>query len=208
LKCHSSKLPILLSSSRNNTTISPPCGLGIGDAYSFINQQLGFNLSEEGKTMGLSSYGSSNSEVPCLFKNNKTDPNYIRQTTPYAPCGSLKESLSPLPNYDWHKNPTKISNLEKDLAWRIQHDCQNVVKNYIHTIINKSKLRNIVCSGGYFLNCVSNYFLTKEFPNINFYFEPISHDAGNSASILSIVSSSIGPGDGSALSRYWYSAIL
>jgi carbamoyltransferase len=32
--------------------------------------------------------------------------------------------------------------------------------------------------GGYFLNCVTNYYLQKRFPDIEFYFEPIANDAG------------------------------
>ena len=177
---NTSKPPILLSKSQSNTLLSPPVGLGMGDAYNFITQKLGFKHNEEGKTMGLSSYGNPNPEIPSLFKGNKTDPNYIRQTSGDPPYGTLKESISPSSNYNWHRDQTKLPDLEKDLAWRLQQDCQNIVKNYIHIIINKSKLRNIVCSGGYFLNCVSNYFLTKEFPNINFYFEPVSGDSGTS----------------------------
>ena len=40
--------------------------------------------------------------------------------------------------------------------------------------------RNIVISGGYGLNCVANYKYWKEFPDLNIYVEPISHDGGTS----------------------------
>ena len=40
--------------------------------------------------------------------------------------------------------------------------------------------KNIVISGGYGLNCVSNYQYLKHFPNLNIYVEPISHDGGTS----------------------------
>jgi predicted NodU family carbamoyl transferase len=83
-------------------------------------------------------------------------------------------------NNEWHHNPSKITDLEKDLAWQVQNDTQNVVKNYIQEYVDKTGIKNIVCSGGYFLNCVANYYLVKKFPNINFYFEPISHDGGTS----------------------------
>ena len=39
---------------------------------------------------------------------------------------------------------------------------------------------NIVVCGGYGLNCVANYKYWKEFPDLNIYCEPISHDGGTS----------------------------
>ena len=39
---------------------------------------------------------------------------------------------------------------------------------------------NVVICGGYGLNCVANYKYWKEFPNLNIYCEPISHDGGTS----------------------------
>jgi carbamoyltransferase len=40
--------------------------------------------------------------------------------------------------------------------------------------------KNIVICGGYGLNCVANYKYWKEFPDLNIYCEPISHDGGTS----------------------------
>jgi carbamoyltransferase len=33
-------------------------------------------------------------------------------------------------------------------------------------------------AGGYGLNCVANYYFKKHLPQVDFYFEPISHDGG------------------------------
>ena len=40
--------------------------------------------------------------------------------------------------------------------------------------------KNIIVCGGYGLNCVANYEYWKEFPDLNIYCEPISHDGGTS----------------------------
>ena len=40
------------------------------------------------------------------------------------------------------------------------------------------KCSNIVLTGGCFLNCVVNYKLLKEFPDLNFYVDPIAFDGG------------------------------
>jgi carbamoyltransferase len=61
-------------------------------------------------------------------------------------------------------------------ARKIQVDTQNhvrdMIKKYTHTI------KNVVISGGYGLNCVSNYNLLKEIPDINLHVDPNCFDAG------------------------------
>jgi carbamoyltransferase len=81
--------PTLITSSSSSLPIPPKCGLGIGESYSFISKVLGFKTNEEGKTMGLSSYGGPNIKIPLLFKGNKTDPNYIQYTDLNAPYGTI-----------------------------------------------------------------------------------------------------------------------
>ena len=48
----------------------------------------------------------------------------------------------------------------------------------IKQLLDKTGTKNVVLSGGYFLNCVNNYHYIKEFPEINFYVDPCSHDGG------------------------------
>ena len=165
---------------KHNTPIS----LNVAGVYSSITFSLGFNTSEEGKVMGLSSYGDPNSYLPPFFKNQKYVTNGIakdifidncRRTIPYPLLASRKTN--------WHKNPNIDCSLEKDIAYKLQSEVQQTVGDVIEEQINNTNHTNIVCSGGYFLNCVSNYYLAKRFPHINFYFEPISHDGGTAIGV-------------------------
>lgn len=42
---------------------------------------------------------------------------------------------------------------------------------------------NIVLSGGYFLNCSNNFKYVKKYPKINFFVDPIPHDAGTASGV-------------------------
>ena len=141
--------------------------VNIAHAYEAVTSYLGFAPMEGGKTMGLSSYGKKNNKIPNFLIKDKFDKNIFSFN-------------SYIPNF---QHPTVDPFLLKefspeDLAWKIQNDTQQLVGDYIEKAIKNTKLKQICCAGGYFLNCVSNYYLIKRFPNIEFYFEPMSHDGG------------------------------
>lgn len=178
-----------------NPTLDPNIKyeLGIAKSYSGVSTHLGFNMNEEGKTMGLSSYGKSNELIPKLFKKDfSSNPDFIYgRLEATSPVNSQNDFLfkhyitltpprSPLDKSDFSQN-------EKDLAWKIQNDSQKQVGDLIEKGIKETGLTQVCCAGGYFLNCVSNYYLTKRFPNIEFYFEPISHDGGTSIGAAKLI---------------------
>ena len=59
--------------------------------------------------------------------------------------------------------------------------------DYIEKSIQETGLNQVCCAGGYFLNCVANYYLTKRFPDVEFYFEPIANDAGTAIGAAKLV---------------------
>ena len=155
--------------------------VGISNTYEAITRYLGFQWNEAGKTMGLSSYGKPDKNIPSLYKKYRGNPFLIKlvrglrgevnpKSFPY-----LKLKTNPK---EWHKNPSKITNLEKNIAYKTQQESQQVVGDLIEKGLKETGLKQVCCSGGYFLNCVTNYYLTKRFPDIKFYFEPIASDAG------------------------------
>ena len=165
--------------------------VNLSRAYEAIAMHLGWGRYEVGKVMGLAPYGKSNSLIPNLIYKNIANPQIFytnhHQKGKYPsekfPQTFIDEKLNPnlklnIDPREWHYNPSKISNLEKDIAWKIQKETQELVGDYIEQAIEKTGLKQVCCAGGYFLNCVANYYLIKRFPNIEFYFEPISYDAG------------------------------
>jgi len=153
---------------------------GITKAYEAVTQYLGWHPIEAGKTMGLSPYGKNNPNILPLFKNGKGNRDIF--ITEY-PKGAHIDQLNPIfqrnrePNI-FHKNPNELLEIEADLAWQVQNDTQEEVAKLIEKAIDLTGQNKICIAGGYGLNCVTNYFIKKKFPNIEIYHEPISHDGG------------------------------
>ena len=151
--------------------------VSLSKTYEAVNIYLGFKWYEPGKTMGLSSYGKLNDTIPNLYVNSKGNPKILSNNNLNS---ELKFSSI---SKEWHHDKSKITNFEKDLAFAVQQESQQAVGDLIERGIKETGLKCVCCSGGYFLNCVANYYLVKRFPNIKFYFEPISHDGGNAVGI-------------------------
>ena len=150
-------------------------------AYEAVTNYLGFSFLEAGKTMGLSSYGKDNPEIPQLFKDNRASKDIF---IPEYPRGAyIDDQSNPIfrRNRDpknFHRNFNEVLDIEKDLAYKIQQETQEKVGDLIEQAINVTKINQVVLAGGYGLNCVANYYLQKRFPNVEIYCEPISHDGG------------------------------
>ena len=163
--------------------------INLSQIYEIITMHLGWSRDEAGKTMGLAPYGKYNPNLPPFFLNNSGNPDVfykdVNKKTPLPNQneGFINEEKNPQLKLqrdprEWHHDESKITDLEKDLAWKIQNDTQQLVGDYIEKAIQETGLKQVCCAGGYFLNCVTNYYLLKRFPNVEFYFEPIANDAG------------------------------
>jgi len=64
------------------------------------------------------------------------------------------------------------------LAYKLQEETYKHTCRLIQKTIDVTGKNKIVLSGGYFLNCVNNYKYTKAFPEVEFFVDPIPHDAG------------------------------
>lgn len=84
-----------------------------------------------------------------------------------------------LAQYKGHEDkldPKWVPHVEE--SYQVQQETQEEVIDIIKKYTNKVDTKNIVISGGYGLNCVTNYELLKRFPNYNFYIDPVCFDAG------------------------------
>ena len=149
--------------------------------YEAVTNYLGWEGIEGGKTMGLAPYGKQNLNIPKLFKNGRGDKNIF---IPQYPKGAIiDENNNPIfqRNHnpqEWHTDPTKLTEIEADLAWQIQNDTQEEVAKLIEKSVELTGNKQICIAGGYGLNCVTNYWLKKRFPDLEIYHEAISHDGG------------------------------
>lgn len=68
-------------------------------------------------------------------------------------------------------------------AVKLAHKAQTETFNETCELVEKINSKNIILSGGYFLNCLNNFKLVKKYTNINFFVDPIPHDAGTSLGV-------------------------
>lgn len=155
------------------------CGITTAKAYEGVSDYLGFGYIEAGKTMGLSSYGKEDPNIQNLFIGNRGDKNIF---IPNYPAGSTLTYPENNPK-EWHNNSEKLTEFEKNLAWKVQQETQEKVGDLIQFAIEKTGINNVCLSGGYGLNCVANYYLKKRFPDINLYCEPAAHDGGTAVGL-------------------------
>jgi carbamoyltransferase len=154
---------------------------GIVKSYEAVTQFLGFHAIEAGKTMGLAPYGKPNADIR-IHEGRFNNRSFIK---PKFPAGNLvrcdmDDELSKM-NGDvaWHDDPELVGDYRKDLAYAVQKSSEQRVFDLIRKTIELTGLKKIVMAGGYGLNCVANYEYLKEFPDVEFYHEPVSHDGGN-----------------------------
>jgi carbamoyltransferase len=161
----------------------------ITKAYEAVSHYLGFGYIEAGKTMGLAPYGKANKAVPDFFVENKGNKNLL---LPMYPAGAnidenrfpaLRRTQDPK---DWHRDFTKVKDTDKDLAWKIQQESQQLVCNLIESAVAATGIKNVVIAGGYGLNCVANYYYKGRLKDVNLYVDPISHDGGTAMGLAKL----------------------
>jgi carbamoyltransferase len=145
---------------------------GIVNVYNTASVLISQGVLENGKTMGLSSYGSK-TDYPKFFNEN---------SQPIWNLFTDKNSHERLFNEHEDKVTKELTEenhkFYADYAYEVQIQTQEVVGNLIEKAIQKSGCNNVCVVGGYGMNIVANYYYTQRFPNVNFYFEPNADDGG------------------------------
>lgn len=137
-------------------------GWSYGMSFSRTADHLFGDKLGAGKVMGLSAYGKPNKLLDGVagdaFQGRRPRQNFLKNA--FVLHGSGKVS-------------------GEDLAYKIQKQSGDAVIKYVkHALKYKPETKNICCSGGFFYNIINNQKLIKEFPHINFYFEPMCGDVG------------------------------
>ena len=136
-------------------------------AFGHTSKLFGFSVLDAGKVMGMASYGKEDDNIPDLIVDGKVRNDIF--------CS--KDLLDVWIDFDYIKEDD--FQRRANWAWKLQNQTQENILKYILRMVETTGTRNVCLSGGYFLNCVANYYLQKNLPkDINLYVEPISSDAG------------------------------
>ena len=153
-------------------------------AYEAVSDYLGFGFIEAGKTMGLAPYGRKDDKIPDLFYTDtkRGDKNLFIAAYPRGSYIDTERypylAHSNGARNEWHGNPAKITDAQKNIAWKVQQETQEYVGDLIEKAVDMTGEDNICISGGYGLNVVANYYYKERFPELNIYVDPVSHDGG------------------------------
>ena len=160
-------------------------GSGIGMLYSLITYSLGFDVGEEGKTMGLAPYGEKynnmDSQLPSLKGNYSgfcVDYSHIMQRSPDPKllinidrCGSKEDIYTPY---------------YSRLAFNIQNELERCLIHICTEIKKRTGAKNLCIAGGIGLNCVANEIIRKSNIFDNVFVQPSSGDTGISLGLSMI----------------------
>ena len=116
--------------------------------------------------MGLSAYGKYNKDLPRLIMDN----------------GMANMNVFYSDKFLNTTNHPELRNCNReDLAWAIQKAMEYILILRVKQILKlKPDTKNIVFSGGCAMNICANTVMCEEFPDINFFIDPIAGDAGQS----------------------------
>ena len=168
-----------LQASFPNCEIVANSSLGIVKVYETATTLIGQNSLENGKIMGLSAYGKDKK-----FKNLFVDgfPN-----TNLFTHFSLENTKPPILKEYYHHRMNENAHIPKDeyelyadYAYQVQTQTQNEMLSLVKRKVEETGINNVCITGGYGLNVVSNENLVKNLPEVNFFFEPLADDSGNS----------------------------
>lgn len=143
--------------------------MSIARKYSQITRQLGFGFGEEGKTMGLASFGT-----PMLdFSGLKYDS--LNFSLTYKDIIQDLYAMQQRSDMNFRKF---ICSQRANIASTVQNFVENTVISIISAYAKKYKTKNICAAGGLFLNCLTNHKLIENLDVDNIFFLPSSGDDG------------------------------
>jgi carbamoyltransferase len=149
---------------------------GIVTLYSTASILISQSSLENGKPMGLSSYGEKIKDFPRFFttKTGAVDDDLFH---PCLPSGG-QTTYKPYENKITRKVTEENYKFYADYAYEIQTQTQVAVGNLIENAIETTGINQVCIVGGYGMNVVANNYYLQRFPNVEFYFEPLSDDSG------------------------------
>jgi len=154
--------------------------LGIVKVYEAATTLIGQHPLENGKTMGLSAYGKI-ADYPLLFDENL---NANHSLFSHIQKDNFKSDTQAIYKDHIGSEVEKVLEGSHDFyanfAYEVQQQTQEQVLKLIKKSVEETKIKNVCITGGYGLNVVANGYYIDNTKDVNFYFEPLADDSGNS----------------------------
>lgn len=143
--------------------------MSLARKYSQITHLLGFKSGEEGKTMGLASYGKPLIDYADLFYK-KLDFSLT--------YGDMIQEIFALQNLSGKSFKDFINEKAADIASTVQTYTEQSLISIIKSFLTRYPCKNLCLSGGIFLNCLTNHKILEQCDINNIFILPASGDDG------------------------------
>lgn len=157
---------------------NPGHWVGVTGLYSLVSEQIGIGQMENGKTMGLSTYGKP---IPGFSFYDGYKPNIPNNVggvkDPKTLLGIISDAGFRQQAFTgWFPKGVK----DEDLAHQVQAESTQAILKLIDEHVDASKCKNLCFTGGHAHNCLLNYEIANTFPDLELFVDPIPDDAGTS----------------------------
>jgi carbamoyltransferase len=152
--------------------------MSIVKVYESATTLIGQDVLENGKTMGLAAYGVDKPFDNFFLNGRPIDNLFIHKDFRHSEQSpvSYRKYLGKETNEVTSEN----YQLYADFAFQVQKQTQEQLLKMVSEWVEKSGINKVCITGGYGLNVVANEYLIKNLPNVEFFFEPLADDTGNS----------------------------
>lgn len=144
--------------------------ISLGKKYSQITHLIELGRNGEGKTMGLAGYGK-----PLFHYNAYTKGDFLNFSLKYK---DLLEEIFSLKASSGKSYKEFIRDERANIASTVQLMTENTIIDLLDDVLNLYPCKNLVLSGGIFLNCILNGKIINKFDLNNFYALPPAGDDG------------------------------
>lgn len=143
--------------------------MSLARKYSQVTHLLGFKSGEEGKTMGLASYGKPVMDFTNLdFKDLNFSLTY----------GDIIREIFALQNLSGKSFQDFLDDRKADIASTVQNYVEKALISIVKAFLLKYPVKNICFSGGIFLNCLTNHKICEQCNVDRVFILPASGDDG------------------------------
>lgn len=143
--------------------------MSLARKYSQITRLLGFGFGQEGKTMGLASYGHS------LLDFSGVEYKDLRYSLTYK---DLIKDFYAIQQRSGMEFRDYIYEERENIASTVQSFIEQTVISIISNYMKKYSIDNICLAGGLFLNCLTNHKILEQCKPTHAFFLPSSGDDG------------------------------